>query len=188
VRVIAVDSFGSYTGLRSNSLRDVTSSVVLISASTSGNMARKIAAGGVPHSSVITVFYLGTEKPGHPVLCNLRDGGYEPVVNHLEADCPLCMGGSIALSEEDALRLHPWTYDELTDQLVKKVARFSQGRKYHKIRKILERDSKLARLRQLNPKNPKSAKQWWYSPNMAVEIEKQWSLPTAATIAAPVGV
>jgi hypothetical protein len=83
----------------------------------------------------------------------------------------------VNLSEEDALKYHPWTYDELTAQLVKKVAGFLQSDRYHRIRKELEKDIKLAKLRLLNPKSPKSAKKWWYSPNMAVEIEKRWSLP-----------
>lgn len=99
-RAIAVDSFGSYAGLKRNSLRDTSSCVALISASTSGNMARKITDGGVPHSSVITIYYLSSEKPAHPVLCNLADGGLASVTNHSEADCPLCARGSIALRME----------------------------------------------------------------------------------------
>jgi hypothetical protein len=99
-RVVAVDSFSSYQGLKHNSLRNAASSMALISASTSGNMARKIAADGVPHASVVTIFYLGQEKPGHPVLCDLSAGGFDPVVNHSEAGCPLCARGSIALRME----------------------------------------------------------------------------------------
>lgn len=44
VRAIAVDSFCSYSGLKVNSPRDAASALALISASTSGNMARKISA------------------------------------------------------------------------------------------------------------------------------------------------
>lgn len=102
---IEVSSFGSYAGLQENALDSPAACLVLVSASTSGSMAKLICEEShVPPDFVVTVFYLGPEVPNGHVLCDLTKprnaDGHEPAVNRSEAACKLCANGSIPLRME----------------------------------------------------------------------------------------
>ncbi|MEO7699365.1 MAG: hypothetical protein ABIZ04_09095 [Opitutus sp.] len=101
---VSVESFGSYDGLSNDTLESPSATLVLISASTSGSMAKKIADSGVPFGSIVTIFYLGEAPPQYHVLCDLNrsrnTGGSAPARNQTEADCELCARGSIPLRME----------------------------------------------------------------------------------------
>jgi hypothetical protein len=102
---IAVTSFGSYQGLEQDALESPAACLVLISASTSGSMAKLIAdRSSVPANAIVTVFYLGEHAPQGNVLCDLTGprtpGGPEPARNQKEEACKLCARGSIPLRME----------------------------------------------------------------------------------------
>lgn len=105
VSPIAVTSFGSYQGLHNDALDSPAACLVLISATTSGSMARKIALeSNVPANAIVTLFYLGEEPPEGNVLCDLTGsrtpGGIDPARNQREDECKLCARGSIPLRME----------------------------------------------------------------------------------------
>jgi hypothetical protein len=98
--VVPVSSFSSYGGLGrlpAPSTRDV----ILISASTSGGLARELTGKGFATTSIATLFYLG--QNGDPVqdasiVCDLTfvTGawyGYTAIDNFAHDKCPLCKRG-----------------------------------------------------------------------------------------------
>lgn len=102
---IAVTSFGSYQGLEQDALESPAACLALISASTSGAMAKLIVdRSNVPANAIVTVFYLGEHAPQGNVLCDLTGprtpGGPEPARNQKEEECKLCARGSIPLRME----------------------------------------------------------------------------------------
>jgi len=95
-------SFSSYGGL--SGLPPLNrGDLVVVSASTSGGLARKLLDLGLPEDGVATLFFLssqhGLASPGR-VLCDLsysagRTFGYPAVRNFPAADCELCRKGYI---------------------------------------------------------------------------------------------
>ena len=105
-----VDSFGGYERLRENPPDPADQPLVLISASTSGDMAREISdVYGVNADDIMNVFYVGRE-PEVQVLCDLtrhdaKDADeykIDPIPSWRE-ECPLCVDGltTIVLHGED---------------------------------------------------------------------------------------
>jgi hypothetical protein len=68
----------------------------------------------------------------------------------------------VTVSEEDARKAYPWTYDNLRRALHRRYADFKENETFHRIRKPLERDTRYCLVRQLDTKNPKSHKQRFY--------------------------
>jgi len=98
-----VESFSSYGGL--NNLPPIGSSdLFILSASTSGSLARELVGKGASDELIITLFLLGvppTERMNGKVACNLtitkdRFFGYEPVVNASADKCRFCQRGYLA--------------------------------------------------------------------------------------------
>jgi hypothetical protein len=81
----------------------------------------------------------------------------------------------VRLTEEDITDKYPWDYDILTTRLSKRYSDFKINAQYHKIRKQLEKDKRLAYERFLNPKNPKGGKKTLYNPNIQKEFDKHYS-------------
>jgi hypothetical protein len=79
----------------------------------------------------------------------------------------------VKISEEDALRNHPWTYRELCSAL-RRIPAFKENRTFHQIRRKLEDDARYCRTRLLDPRNNKSSKQKFYNPNIVGEIVKHY--------------
>jgi len=68
----------------------------------------------------------------------------------------------VTITEEDARKAYPWTYESLRQQL----------------RKPLETDVRYCYLRQLDAKNPKSAKQLFYNPNILGIFDQHYTIIT----------
>lgn len=94
-----IDSFQSYEGLSDADLEDVENTLFVISASTSGNLARKAFGRGVRRQQLLTLYLLSAEQADQDALCTLRkDSGNPdgiPLLNSwAEKDCVLCRRGS----------------------------------------------------------------------------------------------
>lgn len=109
-RLVPVDSFGGYERLSSNPPDPVDQPLVLISASTSGNLARDIHDNyGIALNDIMTLFYVGAETL-ETALCDLtrRDPDdtdeykVDPIPSWTDP-CPLCEEGlsTIALAGEE---------------------------------------------------------------------------------------
>lgn len=97
----AIESFGSYEGIRNFHFHGAQNSLVLVSASTTGSLASKLLATKyIAPERIITLFYVGAQKPPGRVLSDLtRDSqiypdGYEPILNYPSDKCQLCQRGS----------------------------------------------------------------------------------------------
>jgi hypothetical protein len=110
--VASVSSFGSYKGLHEFKFRDMRRSVILISVSTTGGLARELCKSGndITENDVVTLFTL--EKPAGTsrAVCNLRKDesnphGFEAVTTFRERECEFCRAGSnrIVISTEQFL-------------------------------------------------------------------------------------
>lgn len=102
---VDADCFGSYEGLKSYGTLSSRDTVVLISASSSGGLAREVEERGVPADQVVHVTYLGQEPSSYPVVCNLaydekdNPNGEKPAAGDWrEGHCPLCEGQSVAIN------------------------------------------------------------------------------------------
>ena len=101
-RMPPAKSFSSYGGV--DKLPNLArGDLVLVSASTSGGLARRLVAAGAPDDSLVTLFMLrsnlNADSPG-TVLCDLtywpgRTFGYPPVQNYAAATCELCRKGYV---------------------------------------------------------------------------------------------
>ena len=78
----------------------------------------------------------------------------------------------IILSEEDITEKYPWDYQVLTTRLSKRYSDFKVYKKYHQIRKELEKDDRYAHTRYLDPNNSKSGRKTLYNPNIQNEFDK----------------
>jgi len=110
--VASVSSFGSYKGAPDFKFREVDRSVILISVSTSGGLARLLCESGndIQDSDIVTLFTLYEPKGTAKVVCNLlkdesNPDGFDEVKNFRERDCPLCAEEStrIVISTEQFL-------------------------------------------------------------------------------------
>ncbi|WP_133542591.1 hypothetical protein [Microbacterium sp. BK668] len=109
-RLVPVDSFGGYERLSDNPPDPVDQPLVLISASTSGNLARDIHDKyGIALDDIMTLFYVGVETLD-TVLCDLTrrvpedadEYKVDPIPSWRDP-CPLCDEGlsTIALAGEE---------------------------------------------------------------------------------------
>ena len=80
----------------------------------------------------------------------------------------------VTLQEEDIRERYPWDYKILTTRLNNRYKDFSVNSKYHKIRKVLEKDQRFCKPRYLDPGNPKSSKKNFYNPNIIKEFDKYY--------------
>jgi hypothetical protein len=81
---------------------------------------------------------------------------------------------AVTLREEDVLKNYPLTYRDLTATLKTRYEDFRENTDYHRIRRPLEKDSKLVNVRVLHPANPTSSRQRFYSPNILREFDKHY--------------
>ena len=79
----------------------------------------------------------------------------------------------VQLREEDIRQAYPWDYGELTQRLSQRYSDFSQNREYHRVRRRLEADERLCRVRYLDPARPvRSSSKRFYSPNILMEFDE----------------
>jgi hypothetical protein len=94
-----IDSFQSYEGLSDEDLSAIDQTLFVISASTSGNLAREALQRRVPRHRLLTVFLLAKEQNDQDVLCNVAKSASNPdgvslIESHKPDNCPLCISGS----------------------------------------------------------------------------------------------
>jgi hypothetical protein len=113
-RFPVVESFGSYRLVDQYSFLNPSESLFLISASTSGDLARRlISKKAVPSDRIVTLFYLGKRSyDGHVLLDLTHDArrnpkGYPKIEGYQSDDCPFCRDEScpIPLSGDQFLPL-----------------------------------------------------------------------------------
>ncbi|MEJ5153572.1 hypothetical protein [Comamonas sp. MYb396] len=89
-------SFSSYGGLKRIG-RLSTNDIVLVSASTSGSLAREVVDQGGRSGGIVTLYFLSSDNAERPkgVLCDLtitaeKNVGYQPIANFPADNCRLC--------------------------------------------------------------------------------------------------
>jgi len=100
-----ISSHQSYGGLDRLKISQPNETLLLISATTSGDLGDKLVAQGANNDQIVTLFYLGDDdqKAGH-LLCDLTKGspednwGLEPFHNFSAAACPYCKQKSYPVS------------------------------------------------------------------------------------------
>ncbi len=81
----------------------------------------------------------------------------------------------LTVREEDVLKNYPMTYRSLTVAMKRRYSDFLENRQFHKLRQVLEKETKYAVVRTLDPNNPKSSKQRFYNANILQEFDKHYS-------------
>lgn len=97
-----IDSFQSYSGLSDDDLEDVENTLFVISASTSGNLARAAFNRGVKRHQLMTLYLLSQDQADQDALCLLRKHSGNPhglnlLQSWLETECKLCRTGSVPI-------------------------------------------------------------------------------------------
>lgn len=80
----------------------------------------------------------------------------------------------ITMKEEDVLQAFPYSYTVLRKKLAERYTDFVCGTKFHKIRKTLEANPKLCKVRFLDPGNAKSGRKVFYSTEVFKEFDKHY--------------
>jgi hypothetical protein len=101
---IVADNFGSYQGHGGMSFTGLDEAVAIISASSSGGLAKNLSSRGFESHRILHLLYLGANSGGHQVAIDLA---VDPEINPLGYDdhravyelqqCRLCAEGSIAI-------------------------------------------------------------------------------------------
>jgi hypothetical protein len=86
----------------------------------------------------------------------------------------------VVISEEDARKAYPWTYEDLRRALRRRYPDFKENEAFHRIRRPLESDKRFCHVRQLDVKNPKTQKQRFYNPNIMGVFDGHYTLPMKA--------
>lgn len=104
VGAATVNTFESYGGLKKFVFRESESSIVLVSASTSGGLEEEICRREQRFrpEQIVTLFSVGAARQGSNVLLNLEEDGelrqsLGDFRSYEHAECPLCEQGSIAV-------------------------------------------------------------------------------------------
>jgi hypothetical protein len=99
--VPVVSSFSSYDRLDKARFGYHEKSLVLVSATTSGSMSRKLVEKGFAVDRVITLFSLASDKRDLTLFCDLSNDDvinpkheFSAVADFVPADCPMCKSGS----------------------------------------------------------------------------------------------
>lgn len=93
---IPARSFSSYGGLKRIG-RLSTNDIILVSASTSGSLAKEVTEQGGRREGIVTLYFLSSDSAEAPegVLCDLtiavdKNVGYQPIANFPADNCRLC--------------------------------------------------------------------------------------------------
>ena len=100
-----VSSFGSYRQLHEYRFESAADSLVLISASTSGELPKRLrlVEPRLRSDNIATLFYLGEQPDSESWICNLthdpvaNPDGYSVIQSYPHDACPLCQGKSTAV-------------------------------------------------------------------------------------------
>jgi hypothetical protein len=81
----------------------------------------------------------------------------------------------LQISEEDALKSYPYTYDLLCVLLRERYRNFKQNNEFYAIKKQLEgQGERFCKERKLDPKNPKSIYKIFYHSRIIEEFDKYY--------------
>lgn len=100
---LKADNFRSYMGLDTYPFTRLRDSVVLVSASSSGGLANKLAARGFSSRSIVHLLFLGKRASRLQIVTDLKKAesnplGYDPArETHTAGQCRLCDSGSKAI-------------------------------------------------------------------------------------------
>ena len=81
----------------------------------------------------------------------------------------------VRVTEEQIRDRYPWDYQRLTAECVQRYSDLKQTRKYHDIRKRLEKEKRFGEVRFLDPGNAKSPKKPFFNPNILQEFDKHFA-------------
>lgn len=81
----------------------------------------------------------------------------------------------VRFTEEQIRDRFPWDYDRLTEECRKRYKDFKVAKKYHDVRKQLQKDKRFGEIRFLDPGNPKSSKKPFFNPNILQELDKHFT-------------
>lgn len=91
-RMPVISSFGSYRGLEEFEFD--RGALIVISASTGGDLEDKLLQRRIGAAQMVTLFYLGQTTRERQVICDLtqtlEQWGHEPIKTHSPEKCPLC--------------------------------------------------------------------------------------------------
>ena len=96
-----VDTFRSYAGVNDYDFRRAQHPLCLISASTSGDMARLLSQKGIPSDKIVILFYVGDPIPVGQIVYDLtydehsNPNGVPKIPIFSPGACPLCKQGSL---------------------------------------------------------------------------------------------
>lgn len=82
----------------------------------------------------------------------------------------------LLISEEDALKSYPYTYNPLCKKLRERYIDFKQNAEFHDLmRNLIVQGDKFCKERRLNPQNPKSTCQRFYHSRIIEEFDKHYT-------------
>ena len=80
----------------------------------------------------------------------------------------------VNLSDDEIIKIYPYTYQEVCDRCRAEIADFKQGKVFNLIMSSLKGNSSFAYTRKLNPQKAQSTKTILYSPTIIDEIKRQY--------------
>lgn len=97
---LTIESFNSYDAIENFRFHQIKHSLVLISATTSGDLERKVADRGAEETNIVTLFFVGKSLPKYHLLCDLtrspkNNEGVLPIRSYDGDSCFLCRAGSV---------------------------------------------------------------------------------------------
>ncbi|MAT16626.1 MAG: hypothetical protein CMJ46_15305 [Planctomyces sp.] len=100
-----ITSFGSYRQLKELRFTEATCALVLISASTSGELSKQLreVEPRFRPSQIVTIYYLGDDAEHENHVCNLLHdpernvNGYKRILSYSADACPMCRAKSTAV-------------------------------------------------------------------------------------------
>lgn len=97
---LTIESFNSYDAVENFRFHQIKHSLVLISATTSGDLEKKIAERGAEETNIVTLFFVGKSLPKYHLLCDLtrspkNNEGVLPIRSYDGDSCSLCRAGSV---------------------------------------------------------------------------------------------
>ena len=84
-------------------------------------------------------------------------------------------GITVTLTDDQIRGRYPWDYSELTARLLSRYTDFVRNRRYHRIRRELERDASLCHVRYLDPEKKNAANKKFYGTNILSHFDQHYA-------------
>jgi hypothetical protein len=92
---------------------------------------------------------------------------------------------TVSLDENKLPPGFDWSFDSLIKALQKRYSNFKQNKKFHELKRGLEKNRKLCHERYLVPNNTKGTKVKFYNPNIVMEFDKHYERKTSEALILP---